>query len=149
MPRFFFRWLGFVLLLGLTGCGFIDPGGTAIKKLKDPNASVRLAAIEKLRSRHDARAVEPLIACLKDDDVDVRKAATEALGELNDPEAIEPLIGCLATEDHQTITAALGKLDKTRAGERLLSHLQNKSTDPSMTAAVIEALGGLRYAPMP
>src|SRR5580704_18343623 len=108
--RFLFRWLGCVLLLGFTGCGLIDPVGTAIKKLKDPAAAVRLVAIEKLRSRHDARAVEPLIACLGDDDVDVRKAATVALGDLDDPRAIEPLIACLATDDRQTIIAALGKL---------------------------------------
>jgi HEAT repeat protein len=147
MSRFFFRWLGCVFLLGVTGCGLIDPVGTAIKKLKDPTASVRLAAIEKLRSRHDGRAVEPLIACLKDDDVDVRKAATEALGELNDPRAIEPLITCLATDDRQTIIDALGKLGRARSGDRLISHLKNKDTAPDMAAAVIEALGGLRYPP--
>jgi HEAT repeat protein len=147
MSRFFFRWFGCVLLLGLTGCGLIDPVGTAIKKLKDPTASVRLAAIERLRLKHDARAVEPLIACLGDDDVDVRKAATEALGELNDARAIEPLIACLATDDRQAIIDALGKLGSARAGERLVSHLQNKSTDPAMAAAVIEALGALHYPP--
>src|ERR1700720_4082077 len=122
MPRFFFRWLGCALLLGFTGCGLIDPVGSAIKKLKDPTASVRLAAIEKLRLKHDARAGEPLIACLGDDDVDVRKAATEALGELNDTRAIEPLIACLATDDRQAIITALEKLGSARAGEQLLTH---------------------------
>ncbi len=37
--RFIFRWLGCVLLLGFTGCGLIDPTGTAIVKLKDPESS--------------------------------------------------------------------------------------------------------------
>jgi HEAT repeat protein len=148
MPRFFFRWLGFVLLLGLTGCGLIDPVGTAIKKLKDPDASVRLTAIEKLRSRHDARAVEPLIASLKDDDMGVRTAAAAALGELDDVRAIEPLIACLPTDYTElrkaTITA-LGKLDNARVGKRLIFQLQNKGTEPAMTLAVIETLGALRY----
>jgi HEAT repeat protein len=147
MSRFFFRWLTCVLLLGFTGCGLIDPVGTAIKKLKDPTAAVRLAAVEKLRSRHDARAVDPLIACLADQDADVRKAVIEALGEFNDPRAIEPLITCLATDDRQTIIDALGKLGRARSGDRLISRLQNKDTAPYMAAAVIEALGGLRYPP--
>jgi HEAT repeat protein len=150
MSRFFFRWLACALLLGLTGCGLIDPVGSAIKKLSDPTAAVRLAAIEKLRSRHDVRAVEPLVACLADQDPDVRKAATDALGELNDPRAIEPLIACLTsdyTEVSQATIAALGKLDHAQVGDRLLAHLQNKNADPAMTAAVIEALGALHYSP--
>jgi len=148
MPRFFFRWIACVLLLGFTGCGLIDPVGTAIKKLKDPDASVRHAAIEKLRSKHDARAVEPLIACLKDDDMDVRTAAAAALGEFNDPRAIEPLIACLPMDYTELRTAtitALGKLDHARVGERLIFQLQNKGTEPAMILAVIETLGALHY----
>jgi HEAT repeat protein len=149
-PRFFFRWLGCVLLLGLTGCGLIDPVGTAIKKLNDPTAAVRLAAIEKLRLRHDARAVEPLIACLADQDPDVRKAATDALGDLNDPRAIEPLIAGLTsdyTEVSQATIAALGKLDHVQVGDRLIAHLQSKDTTPAMAVAVIGTLGTLHYPP--
>ncbi len=148
--RFIFRWLGCALLLGLTGCGFIDPVGTAIKKLNDPTAAVRLAAIEKLRSKHDARAVEPLIACLGDQDPDVRKAATDALGDLNDPRAIEPLIAGLTsdyTEVSQATIAALGKMDHAQVGDRLIAHLQNKDTTPAMAAAAIEALDALHYSP--
>jgi HEAT repeat protein len=150
MSRFISRWLACALLLGLTGCGLIDPVGSAIKKLSDPTAAVRLAAIEKLRSRHDARAVEPLIACLADQDPDVRKAATDALGELNDPRAIEPLIACLNsdyTEVSQATIAALAKFDHAQVGDRLLAHLQNKNADPAMTAVVIGALGTLHYSP--
>ncbi len=147
MSRFFFRWLGGVLLLGFVGCGLIDPVGTAIKKLKDPAVSVRLAAIEKLRLRHEARAVEPLIACLGDQEMDVRTAAAAALGEFNDNRAIEPLIACLPIDytNLRTATiAALGKLDSARVGERLTFRLQNKHTEPAMTLAVIETLGALR-----
>jgi HEAT repeat protein len=147
MSRFLFRWIGCVLLLGFTGCGLIDPVGTAIKKLKDPAPAARLAAIEKLRSRHDARAVEPLMACLADQDADVRKAVIEALSEFNDPRAIEPLIACLTTDDRQAIIAAFEKLGRARAGDRLIAHLQSKETPPYMSAAVIEALGDLRYPP--
>ena len=148
LSRFFFRWLGCVFLLGLVGCGLIDPVGTAIKKLKDPTASVRLAAIDKLRLKHDARAVEPLIACLGDQDMDVRTAAAAALGELNDPRAIEPLIACLPIDyaNLRTATiAALGKLDRAQVSERLIFQLQNKGTEPAMTLAVIEALGAVHY----
>jgi HEAT repeat protein len=150
MSRFFFRWAGWALFLGLTGCGLIDPVGTTIKKLKDPAAAVRCAAIEKLRLRHDARAVDPLIACLGDSDMNVREAATQALGDLNDSRAIEPLIACLPTDDTDlrkaTITA-LGKLDHAQVGERLVVILQNKNTNAAMASGVIEALGDLHYPP--
>jgi HEAT repeat protein len=147
LPRFLLSWLGCALLLGLAGCGLIDPVGSAIKKLQNPDATVRRDAIEKLRLRRDARSVEPLIACLGDGDMDVRAAAAAALGEFNDDRAIVPLIACLPVDYtglRKATMASLGKLNHAKVGEQLIAQLQNKGADPAMTLGVIETLGMLR-----
>lgn len=144
-----FRFFVCLSLLGLAGCSLLDPIGAAIKKLQDPEAIVRREAINTLSLKHDARAVEPLILCLNDQDAEVRRGAATALGSLNDARAIDPLIACLPADDdefRQAAIAALGKLDNHRAGERLMFYLQKSNPTDAPKAALIEALGGLRYA---
>ncbi|HTB81679.1 MAG TPA: HEAT repeat domain-containing protein [Opitutaceae bacterium] len=144
-----FRFFICLSLLGLAGCSLLDPIGAAIKKLQDPEAAVRREAINTLSLKHDARAVEPLILCLNDKDAEVRKGAAKALGSIDDPRAIDPLIASLPADDdefRQAAIAALGKLDNRGAGERLMFDLQKNGPTDATKAALIEALGDLRYA---
>lgn len=88
------------------------------------DANVRKAAVEALEDRHDARAVEPLIAALKDSDAFVRRAAVQALGQLKDARAVEPLIPALSQEHSRREAAqALGRLKDARAVQPLIAAL--------------------------
>jgi len=72
-----------------------------IKVLQDPEAPVRLMAVQALGLIADERAVEPLIAMVDDPIAEIRSAIAIALGKLGDYRAVAPLIELLADADEQ------------------------------------------------
>ena len=98
-----------------------------MRQLKHTDPQVRMAAIWALRDKHDARAVEPLIAVLKNDkDTRTRCSASIALGFLKDRRAVEPLI--LALRDKRIREAAsdgLSMIGDVRAVEPLIALLKD------------------------
>lgn len=120
--------------------------GTALSQLADSNvepfidllkhhsSSVRKTAVVELKSKRDARAVEPLISVLQDanEDNSIRRDAAEALGRFGDSRAVDPLIKVLQIEAipdsdiflRVSAIEALGKIGDTRAADTLAAKAQ-------------------------
>jgi HEAT repeat protein len=81
---------------------------TALEDLKDPEPSVRVAAIHALESNSELpeAAIEEIIAMLNDTDSEVVAAAAETIGFLQSEKAIWPLLSLLADQD-QTVRLAV------------------------------------------
>mgnify|MGYP000867223006 FL=1 len=63
-----------------------------IKKIKDQNNDVCLAAIKSLSNFKEKKALHSLIDCLKSENLNIRKGAAIALGKMENPDALDSLI---------------------------------------------------------
>ena len=119
-----------------------DPeAATALRKLlTDPDAGVRIAAIQSIRRVQPSPAV--LATMLEDADENVRIAAVEALGQLRDNEAVPILLNCLR-DTHWGVrcaaAAALAALGERSTVPLLVDSLRD--SDPDMRVAAAEAIG--------
>lgn len=87
---------------------------TALGDLKDPEPTVRIAAIHALESNSELpqHAADQLIAMLNDTDSSVVAAAAETIGFLQNDKAIWPLLSLLADQDQTVRTAVATALNK-------------------------------------
>nr|WP_301662722.1 HEAT repeat domain-containing protein [Methanoculleus sp. FWC-SCC1] len=95
----------------------------SINALRDPDETIRAAAVEALRAMGEA-AVDPLIGALSDKAYVVRIAAAEALGDMGYQRAVPPLIAVLRDTDQDVriaAAAALGRLADPRAIRPLIA----------------------------
>jgi putative heme-binding domain-containing protein len=88
--------------------------------LRDPDRSVRMAAIHSLGLERDTEATVPLCALVHNDDPPVRRKAAEALGRLGRREGIPALFACLRKGadrylEHAVIYALIQIADRTGA----------------------------------
>ncbi len=116
--------------------------------LKDEEPDVRKAVVSALGNSPGAKSLRPLLLAITDDDPEVRMLAAEALGATNAPEAQEALIALLADKDlwvRASAARGLGRIGGNKAGE-VLTGLLGSSSDIFLLA-LVEVLGGLRYAP--
>jgi HEAT repeat protein len=88
------------------------------KKLKDPSASVRSAAVEAATRCGGQRAVPVLLLALKDTSWEVRRAAAKALGFIGENSAVPGLCELVQDPDRdvrETVISALGQINDIRA----------------------------------
>lgn len=114
---------------GLLGT-FKDPCAVAplVSLLRDPDRSVRDAAIEALRSI-GAPAVETVGNCLTEPDLSVQESASAILAAIADERVLAPLIKALRSDDwivRMHATKALGRVRNAEAVEPLIPLLQDK-----------------------
>jgi len=83
-----------------------------IKKLADPEAGVRWAAIDALLSKKDPRVVPHLVPTLKDEDPFIRRLTATGLGKLGDKRAIWPLFDAMSDSESIVRSAAYRSLVK-------------------------------------
>jgi putative membrane-bound dehydrogenase-like protein len=75
--------------------------------LRNPDANVRVAAINSVASWRDAAAVKPLIDMLAVDDQRERRLAAMALGRIGDRRAVQPLLKAAAKESDAFLRHAI------------------------------------------
>lgn len=98
-----------------------------VATLRDPDRSVRAAAIEALQAI-GAPSVMTLSACLSSTDFSVQEAASQILASIADTHALEPLLLALRSRDwivRMYAAKALGRLKDPRAVSSLLPLLQD------------------------
>ncbi|HEX2915015.1 MAG TPA: HEAT repeat domain-containing protein [Chloroflexia bacterium] len=126
----------------------VAPDGVAslVAKLKDPIASARADAAERLGILRDAQAVEPLIAALDDQDLQVRNQVISALGRIGDKTAVEPLLALLEDKDWYSRSLAVEALGRLEGGSgRIVPALLPLLDDPveEIRSAAVLALANL------
>ncbi|MDF0673948.1 MAG: HEAT repeat domain-containing protein [Nitrospira sp.] len=114
---------------GLLGT-FKDPCAVAplVSLLRDPDRSVRDAAIEALRSI-GAPAVETVGTCLTEPDLSIQESASAILAAIADERVLAPLIKALHSGDwivRMQAAKALGRVRNADAVEPLIPLLQDK-----------------------
>lgn len=110
--------------------------------LRDPEPSVRSAAIYGLEAAGCREAVPALVAALRDSARNVRLVAAQVLGTLGDLQTVEPLIRLVDDKDWEVRRAAvqsLGKLGDTRAFPTVAKRLDD--TDQEVREVAADALG--------
>lgn len=98
-----------------------------VAKLQDADSEARMAAVYRLMSLEDTRAVEHLIPLLKDESVRVRPAVAQALGHYEQVEAVPALLDSLANDPSPGVRAAS-------------AHALTWIDDSGVTMALISAL---------
>jgi HEAT repeat protein len=105
----------FALLLLITGCGRQPSTNDWIERLKDPDASHRLAAVRALAKTSDEEAVVPALAgALRDENYYVRRDAAAALGKMGPAArlAAPSLVAALNDKERSVRKAAAEALKK-------------------------------------
>jgi len=119
--------------------------GPLVIALKDPEPSVRVAAIESLAQVRDSRTIETIKACVNDMDPNVRSAAAAALGVFGGSSAVPILTQCVK-DPHWSVrkasVIALGNLKSAYAVSALIPMLRDPDHDVREAACV--ALSKLR-----
>lgn len=131
-------WVGFV---GLIKEADYTP---VVAALKDPEASVRKAAVQLLGLRINEHTPGLLIPLLKDPDEAVRQAAILELSATSNEKSLAPLINALKNPEpavQQGAAQALGEKGDPRALGALAMAL--KAPDPTVRHAAALALGKL------
>jgi HEAT repeat protein len=114
-----------------------------INALRDPNVSVRSAAVHALGESGSPRAVEPLIAILKDETSTLRGEASVALGKLRSA-AVPGLVLALSSDRPSIRMLAAQALGETGSIDAVPALIQLISTDVSGARGEgIDALGKL------
>ncbi|GEM_PF-1077892 len=92
-----------------------------VKALRDPDASVRVAAIDALIAMGAKDAADEVLKLTGDQDPSVAAAAIEALGLLGEdsPEVVKRLLGLLKSRAADVLNAAMGALGRMKAVEAL------------------------------
>ena len=121
--------------------------GALADALRDPVASVRLAAAEALGSTKDSVAVRALMEVLRtDESAQVRRAAAWSLGEIADELAIPALTEALGRDRDADVrrncASALGSIDNPRATGALARALESDA-DASVRRQAAEALANI------
>ncbi len=107
----------------------IKPPRELIKALKDPDASIRRAAADRLGFLQEGQAVKPLCDALQDPDSIVRRTAADALGRIGvkTPAVIDALIARLDDPDASVRYCATYNLDTLgdpRAAETIVNAME-------------------------
>jgi len=130
---------------GLLGT-FKDPCAVAplVALLRDPDRSVRDAAIEALRSI-GAPAVETVGICLTDPDLSLQESASAILTTIADERVLAPLLKALHSGDwivRMHVAKALGRIRNADSVEPLIPLLQDKvKAVREEAAAALAAIG--------
>jgi HEAT repeat protein len=117
-----------------------------LRRLSDPDASVRAWAARALGELSAERSVEPLLVLLQDQNSMVRAWAARALGKLGDMRAVEPLLDVLKDQALEVLGSAAVALIQLGRGEGMapLLALFKDFKDPALlelTAEVSSELG--------
>lgn len=117
-----------------------------VAKLQDADPEARMAAVYRLMSLDDPRAVEHLIPMLQDESVRVRPAAAQALGHYEQVEAVPALLNRLANDPSPRVrsvsAAALHWMDDPSVTQALIAALADQ--DAFVRSMVCSILGGRR-----
>ncbi len=111
--------------------------------LSDPDAEVRLIAVEAVRQVNDNN-IEALVAAVRDASAPVRRAAVNALADVADPRVTAALVQAANDEDalvRSRALAAVGSLSRVGELQPLISALANRDTTLRKTAA--DTLAGM------
>lgn len=116
--------------------------------VKDPQAAVRIAAIDALSSFHDPRIPPILVEALNDPVTAVRKEAARSLGvrsyldgELDLVKLLKPLLWDIRLEVCSSAAIAIGRLKTDAAAAALLELLRSPTTPVALQIEAIRALG--------
>lgn len=122
----------------------IQPLKVQLRRLTDPDDTVREEAVRALGELGDEAAGSALIETLGDDDVDVRLASAEALGKLKCTAAVRALVRKLDDGDPDVCAMAalaLGAIGDPFAVQPLVDHIEHE--DRFVRGDVALALGRL------
>ena len=111
--------------------------------LSDPDAEVRLIAVEAARQVNDTN-IEALIEAVRDASAPVRRAAVNALADTADPRVTEALVQAANDEDalvRSRALAAVGSLSRVGELQPLVNALANRDTTLRKTAS--DTLAGM------
>ncbi len=133
------KFLAVLTLLALTAP---LPAGTPAKDLKSRDVSVRLRAIETIRTGKPKDAEKLLLGALKDRDWEVRERAVIALGEIGGEDSVKPLLMQALVGPVRRIrfaaVDALRRIAPERAAEKIA-----KRVGGTVAVAALEALSRL------
>ena len=105
--------------------------------LSDPDAEVRLIAVEAVRQVNESN-IEALVAAVRDDSAPVRRAAVNALADAADPRVTEALVQAANDEDaivRSRALAAVGSLSRVGELQPLVNALANRDATLRKTAS--------------
>jgi len=130
-----------------TGSG-PDPIETLLLLFRDPDPSVRLAALDALGVAKHEPAVAPLAGALSTEkDPTIVEKMVDALGTIGSPAATDALLELLSKTPKATIRwsciNSLGKIGDTKAGPRLLPFMEPPQP-MDVRLVTIESLGKLK-----
>ncbi|MGH7823363.1 MAG: HEAT repeat domain-containing protein, partial [Candidatus Binatia bacterium] len=116
-----------------------------VRRLEDPDASVRLGAVKSIAESGDSQAPKHLMAASLDPDPRVASRAVDALGRLRAAEATDFLAERLFTvgtgdDMRRQILAALARIGDARASRPILQFV-DRTEDPELRAVAIFAVG--------
>jgi HEAT repeat protein len=110
--------------------------------VRDPDESVRLAAIEALGRIGAADGVDPLLAALDDAGFEIRLNAVEALGQIGDPRAVAPLLERFDHDPDPQVRyeclTSLGRIGSPESIPRLVT--ETRADDPYTRFWALQAL---------
>ncbi len=113
--------------------------GPLVFALKDPEPSVRVAAIESLAQVRDSRTIESVKGCINDMDPNVRCAAAAALGAFGGSSAV-PILTESVKDPHWSVrkasVVALGNLQSSYTVSALIPMLRDPDHDVREAACV-------------
>lgn len=115
------------------------------KRLKDPDARVRLDAVKALGESGNPDAIEYLIEATADTDIRVRTKGIDYLGAMRATDATPLLVqmlflGEVEPEIKHRVLVALGKIGDTRAAQPIAEFL-GRDLEPQIQATAIYSLG--------
>jgi len=147
------RALAFAFAVALVACKARTPADpqTWLAQLQDPDAKVRVKAVQELR-KLKARQAAPQVAALLKDPL-VKEEAALALQDLGGPAEVQPLLDAIdttvgagsdtaaraANRTNAKIAEALGDIGDPKSGPALLRLA--RASDEYLRLAAVEALG--------
>ncbi len=137
------RWVADTVLSQMDSPAAVD---TLHHALSDPDAEVRLIAVEATRQVNDSN-IEALLRAVRDDSAPVRRAAVHALADVADPRVTDALVQAANDEDalvRSRALAAVGSLSRVGELQPLVNALANRDTSLRKTAS--DTLAGMDAA---
>ncbi|PIS47990.1 MAG: hypothetical protein COT17_00585 [Elusimicrobia bacterium CG08_land_8_20_14_0_20_51_18] len=127
-----------VIALSYMG-GLKNPENLISAAMKDPDLSVRYAAIRTLGSLKINQAEGELIKALKEDDPDLKRAVISSLGAIRSVKAVDQLKNYLTNENvniRQEAIKALGSIGDASAIENIKARLSESNPEIQLEAAL-------------
>jgi len=118
-----------------------------LSALRDPDAGIRVSAVQALGRIGDATHADRVTAALGDDEATVRASAAFALGLLGAPDGVDALLDLVRDEDESVrgrVADALGLIGDPRAEGALLNLMEDDQT--TVVASACYAVAGFDRA---